>query len=67
MLMEESTSKETGERVMFQFAYRQLELIPIRPQGQVQDVAVFIGEHFSNRFCSGSWRKPLVPHKLVRK
>ncbi|MEK5166668.1 hypothetical protein NYE69_30630 [Paenibacillus sp. FSL R5-0527] len=47
--MEESTSKETGERVMFQFAYRQLELIPIRPQGQVQDVAVFIGEHFSKQ------------------
>ncbi|MEK3868527.1 MULTISPECIES: CobW family GTP-binding protein [unclassified Paenibacillus] len=43
------TSKETGERVMFQFAYGQLELISIRPQGQVQDVAVFIGEHFSKQ------------------
>ncbi|GIQ69696.1 hypothetical protein XYCOK13_25200 [Xylanibacillus composti] len=32
---------------MFQFAYRQLELLPIQPQGEVQDVAVFTGEHYS--------------------
>ncbi|MFM1655749.1 CobW family GTP-binding protein [Brevibacillus sp. B_LB10_24] len=48
------TSKDTGERVMFQFAYRQYEQISIRPQGHVQDVAVFIGEHFSK-------------HELLRK
>ncbi|MEK3734347.1 MULTISPECIES: GTP-binding protein [unclassified Paenibacillus] len=39
----------TGERMLFQYAYKQLELIPIRPQGQLQDVAVFIGEHFSKQ------------------
>lgn len=47
------TSSGTGERVMFQYAYRQLELIPIRPQGQVRDVAVFIGEHFSEQALLG--------------
>ncbi|WP_178021479.1 GTP-binding protein [uncultured Paenibacillus sp.] len=47
------TSSETGERVIFQYAYRQLDLIPIRPQGQVQDVAVFIGEHFSQQALMG--------------
>lgn len=40
------TSAETGERMLFQFAYRQLDLIRIRPHGNVQDVAVFIGEQF---------------------
>ncbi|WP_166240880.1 CobW family GTP-binding protein [Paenibacillus turpanensis] len=41
------TSAETGERVLFQFAYRQVEFVTIRPQGNVQDVAVFMGEQFS--------------------
>lgn len=41
------TSKKNGKRVMFQFAYRQLELITIQPESKIQDAAVFIGEHFS--------------------
>jgi G3E family GTPase len=41
------TSAETGERMLFQFAYRQLELLRIQPQGKVHDVAVFMGEQFS--------------------
>ncbi|OMF49482.1 cobalamin biosynthesis protein CobW [Paenibacillus rhizosphaerae] len=41
------TSAETGERMLFQFAYRQLELFRIQPQGKVHDVAVFMGEQFS--------------------
>ncbi|RRJ67169.1 GTP-binding protein [Paenibacillus oralis] len=53
------TSSETGERVMFQYAYRQLELIPIRPQGQVQDVAVFIGEHFSEQALLGQLKEAM--------
>ncbi|MCC3373703.1 GTP-binding protein [Cohnella sp. REN36] len=40
------TAAETGERMMFQFAYRQLEILRIQPQGRVQDVAVFMGEQF---------------------
>lgn len=40
------TAAETGERMMFQFAYRQLDLLRIHPQGDVQDVAVFLGEQF---------------------
>ncbi|MFB9328801.1 CobW family GTP-binding protein [Paenibacillus aurantiacus] len=43
------TLKETGSRFLFQFAYRELELIRITPQGDVKDVAVFIGEHFDRQ------------------
>lgn len=43
------TLKETGSRFLFQFAYRELELIRITPQGDVKDVAVFIGEHFDKQ------------------
>lgn len=37
---------DTSSRFMFQYAYRQLDLMKINPQGEVPDVAVFIGEHF---------------------
>ncbi|MGN7382428.1 CobW family GTP-binding protein [Paenibacillus sp. SAFN-117] len=40
------TEAETGERKMFQYAYRQLDIFHIKPQGSVQDVAVFLGEQF---------------------
>ncbi|MFC4100861.1 CobW family GTP-binding protein [Paenibacillus xanthanilyticus] len=43
------TLKETGSRFLFQFAYRELELMRITPQGDVKDVAVFIGEHFDKQ------------------
>ncbi len=33
--------------MMFQFAYRELEIIPIRPQKPVNDVVVIMGENFS--------------------
>ncbi|WP_025717323.1 CobW family GTP-binding protein [Paenibacillus sp. 1-18] len=38
---------ETEGQMMFQFAYRELEIIPIRPQKPVNDVAVLMGENFS--------------------
>ncbi|WP_025685520.1 CobW family GTP-binding protein [Paenibacillus maysiensis] len=38
---------ESEGQMMFQFAYRELEIIPIRPQKQVNDVAVVMGENFS--------------------
>ncbi|MBJ6360174.1 CobW family GTP-binding protein [Paenibacillus sp. GCM10012307] len=41
------TFKETKSRFMFQYAYRESDFLRINPQGQVHDVAVFIGEHFS--------------------
>ncbi|GGG09097.1 CobW family GTP-binding protein [Paenibacillus abyssi] len=41
------TFSDTTSRFLFQFAYREVEFIRITPQGQVNDVAVFIGEHFS--------------------
>ncbi|MCP3780682.1 GTP-binding protein [Paenibacillus sp. MZ03-122A] len=38
---------ESEGQMMFQFAYRELETIPIRPQKPVNDVAVVMGENFS--------------------
>ncbi|TBL80334.1 CobW family GTP-binding protein [Paenibacillus thalictri] len=38
---------DTASRFMFQFAYREADFMKINPQGDVPDVAVFIGEHFS--------------------
>jgi G3E family GTPase len=40
------TFTDTSSRFMFQYAYKQLDLMRIQPQGEVPDVAVFIGEHF---------------------
>lgn len=40
------TFSDTSSRFMFQYAYKQLDLMRITPQGDVPDVAVFIGEHF---------------------
>ncbi|NBD24395.1 GTP-binding protein [Paenibacillus sp. T1] len=40
------TFTDTNSRFLFQFAYRETEFIRITPQGNVHDVAVFIGEHF---------------------
>ena len=41
------TFTDTNSRFLFQFAYRETEFIRITPQGNVHDVAVFIGEHFN--------------------
>ncbi|MBU5672983.1 CobW family GTP-binding protein [Paenibacillus brevis] len=37
---------DTSSRFLFQYAYRESDYLKITPQGQVPDVAVFIGEHF---------------------
>ncbi|RJE87697.1 GTP-binding protein [Paenibacillus sp. 1011MAR3C5] len=37
----------SGSRYLFQYAYKESDFIRIEPQGHVNDVAVFIGEHFS--------------------
>ncbi|WMT39097.1 GTP-binding protein [Paenibacillus sp. D2_2] len=37
---------DTSSRFMFQYAYREADFVKINPQGDVPDVAVFIGEHF---------------------
>ncbi|GBF77238.1 cobalamin biosynthesis protein CobW [Paenibacillus sp. 598K] len=42
------TFRDTPSRYMFQYAFRESDFLPIRPQGEVRDVAVFIGEHFSS-------------------
>jgi G3E family GTPase len=40
------TFTDTNSRFLFQYAYGEVEFIRIAPQGKVNDVAVFIGEHF---------------------
>ncbi|MFB5673681.1 CobW family GTP-binding protein [Paenibacillus terreus] len=40
------TFNDTSGRFLFQYAYRESDFMKINPQGEVQDVAVFIGEHF---------------------
>ncbi|MBH5320119.1 GTP-binding protein [Paenibacillus sp. GSMTC-2017] len=37
-------------RFLFQYAYKESDFIRIEPQGKVNDVAVFIGEHFSKEW-----------------
>lgn len=37
---------DTASRFLFQYAYRETDYLRITPQGNVSDVAVFIGEHF---------------------
>ncbi|AIQ59067.1 CobW family GTP-binding protein [Paenibacillus borealis] len=39
---------DTSSRFLFQYAYREADFMKITPQGEVPDVAVFIGEHFSS-------------------
>ncbi|AIQ69271.1 CobW family GTP-binding protein [Paenibacillus graminis] len=42
------TFSDTSSRFLFQYAYREADFMKITPQGEVPDVAVFIGEHFSS-------------------
>ncbi|MBD2843718.1 GTP-binding protein [Paenibacillus sp. IB182496] len=41
------TFRDTPSRFLFQYAFRESDFMRIDPQGEVHDVAVFIGEHFS--------------------
>ncbi|MBW4080361.1 GTP-binding protein [Paenibacillus sp. S150] len=43
------TFSDTSGRFLFQYAYREADFMKITPQGEVPDVAVFIGEHFASR------------------
>ncbi|WP_339277527.1 GTP-binding protein [Paenibacillus sp. FSL W8-0426] len=40
------TFSDTASRFWFQYAYQESDYMKINPQGQVPNVAVFIGEHF---------------------
>ncbi|MNW23507.1 putative metal chaperone YciC [compost metagenome] len=40
------TFNDTSGRFMFQYAYRESDFVKVEPQGEIRDVAVFIGEHF---------------------
>ncbi|MDO3410619.1 GTP-binding protein [Saccharibacillus sp. CPCC 101409] len=41
------TFSDTASRFLFQYAFRELDFIKVTPQGDLRDMAVFIGEHFS--------------------
>ncbi|WP_172200250.1 CobW family GTP-binding protein [Saccharibacillus qingshengii] len=41
------TFSDTASRFLFQYAFRELDFIKVTPQGDLDDTAVFIGEHFS--------------------
>ncbi|MCR8657098.1 CobW family GTP-binding protein [Paenibacillus endoradicis] len=44
------TFRDVPSRFLFQFAYRESDFMRIDPQGEVHDVAVFIGEHFDREW-----------------
>ncbi|MEF2965112.1 GTP-binding protein [Paenibacillus sp. M1] len=44
---------DTSSRFLFQYAYREADYLKITPQGDVPDVAVFIGEHFDREALAG--------------
>ncbi|HZG58192.1 GTP-binding protein [Paenibacillus sp.] len=41
-----ATFSDTASRFLFQYAYKELDFTRITPQGEVNDVAVFLGEAF---------------------
>ncbi|MFD1177290.1 CobW family GTP-binding protein [Paenibacillus puldeungensis] len=43
---------DTASRFLFQYAYREADYLKITPQGEVPDVAVFIGEHFDKNLIA---------------
>lgn len=46
------TFSDTASRFLFQYAYRESDFMKINPQGQISDVVVFIGEHFSRTWVN---------------
>lgn len=47
---------DTSSRFLFQYAYREADYLKITPQGNVPDVAVFIGEHFDQTLLAQQLR-----------
>ncbi|WP_433943252.1 CobW family GTP-binding protein [Paenibacillus sp. SN-8-1] len=46
------TFSDTSSRFLFQYAYRESDYMRITPQGDIPDVAVFIGEHFDKQLLA---------------
>ncbi|USB32001.1 GTP-binding protein [Paenibacillus sp. YPG26] len=46
------TFSDTSSRFLFQYAYRESDYMRINPQGDIPDVAVFIGEHFDKQLLA---------------
>lgn len=42
--------RDIPSRFLFQYAYKESDFMRIDPQGEVHDVAVFIGEHFDKKW-----------------
>lgn len=51
------TFSDTSSRYLFQYAYREADYMKITPQGQVPDVAVFIGEHFDKEALASTLKR----------
>jgi G3E family GTPase len=49
--------RDTANRYLFQYAYRQSDFLAIRPQKTVHDVLVFIGEEFSKTGLTAEMNK----------
>lgn len=56
---------DTASRFLFQYAYREADYLKITPQGDVPDVAVFIGEHFDRNLIARQLKA--LERKLTRK
>jgi G3E family GTPase len=50
------TFSDTASRFLFQYAFREPDFLRITPQGDVPDVVVFIGEHFSKTAIENGMR-----------
>lgn len=48
---------DTSSRFLFQYAYREPDYLKIKPQGNVPDVVVFIGEHFDRNTLESRLRQ----------
>lgn len=62
---------DAASRFLFQYAYREVDFMKITPQGDVKDVAVFIGEQFSrkelrSRLLELEGLKPQLPRTVKR-
>lgn len=51
------TFRDVPSRFLFQYAYRESDFMRIEPQGEVHNVAVFIGEHFDAQWLKQELEK----------
>lgn len=57
------TFRDVPSRFLFQYAFRESDFMRIDPQGEVHDVAVFIGEHFDASWLKGELERLEQPEE----